>query len=653
MCGRCASLADPTDPLPGGDAAERGALLSAAAIGTALLGAAAAEWTGAYDTLAHAIPAPVGVVVTAAAVARPALRVAKEAASLHLRAHSLPLLGVIGATAAGEWPAALAMAALVHLAGRVEGSAGARARLAGERLRQLAPERARLVSGAGEARVVPVESIRPGDVVLVRPGERVPVDGVVQEGFASVDRSAVNGEHVPADLHPGDAVWAATVVLHGVLRISTLRSGEERSVARTAALATHAARGPIQRAADRTAAWMVPLVLCCALGAGLFHGSAGPAIAVLAVACGCSFALAVPAALGAAAASASRRGVRIQHAAALETLARADVLLLDKTGTLTSGVPRLTHVIALQGCGPDEVIALAAAVEAESDHPLAGAICQAACVRGLRVLSAEGFARHSGRGVAALVAGARVEVMDASRSTHPDVARAVAEIGDGATAVLQVLRDGIPVGVVAAADPLRDGVAESLADLGALGFGTVQVLTGDASPHARALAAGLGVELRAGLLPDEKVAAVCAHQREGRAVVMVGDGANDAAALLAADVGIAMGTVGTALARDAADVVLLREEWGEVPALVRLARRTVTTIRWNLAGSTLYNVVGIALAMGGVLSPVAAAAVHSLPDLFVLFSSARLLRPSGPEGARLLSFPLRGTRRRASSRLAT
>ncbi|HYW06611.1 MAG TPA: heavy metal translocating P-type ATPase [Longimicrobium sp.] len=654
MCGRCATDADAPLPAPVDERmAERRALLWAAAIGAALLAAVAAEWAGAYDAIAGAVPASVGVMVTVAAVARPALRVAREALHLRLRAHSLPLLGVLGALLAGEWPAALGMAALVHLADRVEGSTGERSRVAGERLRQLAPERARLENAAGVVRTVPVVDVRPGDVVHVLPGERVPVDGIVLEGYASLDRSETNGEHAPADVGPGDTVSASAAVLHGALRVSTLRSGSERSVARSATLAAVARAGPTQRAADRTAAWMVPLVLCCAAAAGLFHGRAEPAVAVLAVACGCSFALAVPAALSAAAACAARAGVRLQHPPALETLARADVLLVDKTGTLTTGVPELTDVVALAGYDADEVMVLAAAVEAGSDHPLAAAICQGACRRGLAVPGAEAFARHPGRGVSARVAGARVEVVDASRSTDPAVLRATAEIGAGATAILLVIRDGAPIGILAAADPVRGDVAEALRELGTLGFHTVEILTGDSSPHAAAVGAALGARVRAGLLPDAKVAAIREYQRAGRTVVMVGDGTNDTAALLAADVGIAMGAVGTALARDAADVVLLREEWSQVPAVVRMARRVVSTIRWNLAGSVVYNGIGITLAAAGVLSPVAAAAIHSLPDLVVLFSSARLLRPTGTGVARRFSFRLPGTRSRVPTGWAT
>jgi heavy metal translocating P-type ATPase len=652
MCGRCASLNDAPAQVPeSGGAMERRALLSAAAIGAALLAAAGAEWTGAFEALSRLVPTPVGIMVTVVAVARPALRVLREAAALRLRAHSLPLLGVVGALAAGEWPAALAMAALVHLADRVESSTEMRSLVAGERLRQLAPERARLESPGGALRAVLAADLKPGDVVRVLPGERIPVDGVVLEGFAAVDRSETNGERGPAEVRPGDPVWASAAVIHGALRVSTQRAGSQRAVARSASLAT-AARGPMQRAADRTAAWIVPLVLLCALAAGVYHGSAGPAIAVLAVACGCSFALAVPAALGAATAGAARAGVRVQRPAALETLAHADVLLVDKTGTLTTGVPELTHVVALPGFRTDEVLVLAAAVETESDHPLASAICEGACRRGLQVPRAREFTRVAGRGVAARVGDHPVEVMDASRSADPAVQRALSGLEPGSTAVLQVTRDGTPIGIIAAADPVRADVAAALGELAVLGFRHVEVLTGDSSPHAATVAGALGIRMRAGLLPDEKVAVIREHQRDGRTVVMVGDGTNDAAALLAADVGVAMGAVGTALARDAASMVLLREDWSQVPAMVRMARRTVRTIRGNLVWSAVYNGVGIALAVAGVLSPVAAAAVHSLPDLFVLFSSARLLRPAGTGAERHLSFPLPGARRRASSGFA-
>jgi Cu+-exporting ATPase len=614
-------------------APRRPAWAFAALAGGALAAALAGEWMGVYDALADLVPAPVWI----AALALAGWPVAREAARA-LRAgrvtpHSLVAIGAAASAAVGEWPAALVVLLLMRVAAAVEAFTGTAGREAIRALAALAPDAARVVDEDGD-RQVPLAAVRTGDVVSVRPGERIPVDGEVVEGWARVDRSAVTGEALPQEARAGAQVFAASLVHGGALRIRVTAAVSDSVFARMLRSVETAEgdRPAVHRAADRAAAWMLPVVVAAAILSFAFTGRVTAAASVLVVACSCSIALAAPLAVTAAVAAGARRGVLVRGGRALEALARVNAVLVDKTGTLTAGQPRVTCVTPLAGWSENEVLGLAAAAERDSEHPLGEAVRTAARERGVAVHACDAFQALPGRGVKARVGGAEVTVGNAWLA-GPAAAPAVEEIErTGATAVL-VACEGTAVGVIGIRDEVRDEVPAALAELDALGMEFVEIVTGDASPAAAVLADSLGVECQAGLLPEEKRALVRSYQAQGYTVAMVGDGVNDAPALACAHVGIAMGTRASALASERAGVVLLRDDWRLVPQAVRLARRAVRVIHLNLAVVLAYNAVGISLAAAGFISPVAAAALHLLPDLWVLGTSSLLLRGAGPAPA--------------------
>jgi Cu+-exporting ATPase len=348
--------------------------------------------------------------------------------------------------------------------------------------------------------------------------------------------------------------------------------------------------------------------------------------AVLVVACSCSIALATPIAMLASIGAGARHGLLIKGGKVLERLARADVLLIDKTGTLTLGKPRLTDVRPLNGRDPDELLELAASAERNSEHPLAEAVRSEAAQRGLVLRQPERFEALPGMGVRArlgemdVLVGSRRMVLGSSISPLAD------ELEQQGKTLLCIAIDGQLAGVLAAADTLRPEVPSAIASLRDLGMQSIEILTGDQEGAARELAQRVGVPYRAALLPEDKINIVRRYQAEGHTVVMVGDGVNDAPALAQADVGIAMGAVGSDVALEAAHIALMRDDWSLVPAVVRIARRTMSVVRGNFAFSAVYNVLGLSLAALGFLPPVLAAAAQSIPDLGILANSSRLLR---------------------------
>jgi P-type Cu+ transporter len=347
---------------------------------------------------------------------------------------------------------------------------------------------------------------------------------------------------------------------------------------------------------------------------------------VLVVACSCSIALATPIALLASIGAGAKRGLLIKGGKYLELLARADVLLVDKTGTLTLGQPSITDVVSLNGLSENALVTLAACAERDLEHPLAGAIRREAAGRDLPLLEPEGFEALPGVGIRATLEGSAVGV--GSRRLLPAAGSyPVAEQLEAAgKTLLWVTRNGEVAGLLAAADTAREEVPQALATVRHLGIQRVELLTGDNERTAAALAAPLGIGYRASLLPEDKIAVVRAYQAEGHTVVMVGDGVNDAPALAQADVGIAMGAAGTDIAMEAAHVIILREDWSLVPEVLHLAQRTLRVVKMNLGFTALYNLLGLSLAAFGFLPPILAAAAQSLPDLGILANSSRLLQ---------------------------
>lgn len=524
------------------------------------------------------------------------------------------------------------------LEGRARGRAGAAIRT----LIALQPATA-LVVREGVAAETPVAALEVGDLVLLRPGARAPVDGVATEGESWIDESMVTGEPAPVRKVPGDAVTGGTVNGAGALTFRAERVGADTLLASIVAMveAAQGAKLPIQSLVNRVTLWFVPAILVvAALTLGFWLWAApeqalSHAVAVLIVACPCAMGLATPISIVVGTGRGAELGVLFRRGAALQGLRDVEVAAFDKTGTLTEGRPAVTETTALDGDAA-ALLAQAAAVEALSEHPVARAVCEAAQAQGLVPAPAGGFRAETGRGVSAEVAGRTVVVGSARmlREAGVDVAplSAAAARADeaGATAICVAI-DGRPAGLIAVADPIKPGAAAALAELKALGLDLVMV-TGDAEGAARAVARQLGLEtVHAGALPAEKAGVVAALQKSGRRVVFIGDGVNDAPALAQADVGAAIGA-GTDIAIESADVVLMAEDLSAAAKAVRLSRATMANIRQNLVWAFGYNAALIPVAAGALapwgvtLSPMLAGAAMALSSVSVVANALRLRR---------------------------
>ena len=541
-----------------------------------------------------------------------------------------------GSTGALTFEVAAVVTALL-LAGRVlELRARRRAGDAVRALAELSSPDAALVTADGEI-VVPVASLVVGDVIVVRPGQRVPVDAVVIAGTSAIDRSLLTGESIPVDADPGDEVAGGALNTTGVLTLRTARIGADSTAARITRLVEQAQteKAGAQRLADRIAGVFVPIVLALALltfvgwllaGAAIAEALA-PAVAVLVVACPCALGLAVPAALLVATGRGAQLGILLRGAPSLERAERVSAIVLDKTGTVTEGRMVLAAVHVLAGEDPERALALAAAVEVGSEHPVGRAIAQAVAAPP----PAHDFVARPGIGAEAVVDGLRVSVGRPARlaadglALAPELAAAVAAEGAQGRAVAAVAWDGAIRAILATGDVLRPTSAQAVRELRALGLEPI-LLTGDGAAAAQFVAAQVGItRVISDVLPEGKAAEVARLQAEGLAVAVVGDGLNDAPALARADLGIAMGS-GADAAIAAADVTLVRPDLRSAADAVRLARQTMRTIRGNLFWAFAYNVVLLPLAALGYLNPILSGLAMACSSLFVLGNSLRLRR---------------------------
>ncbi|MEU2869654.1 heavy metal translocating P-type ATPase [Streptomyces olivoreticuli] len=515
----------------------------------------------------------------------------------------LMIVAALGAVAIGQVMDGALLIVIFATSGALEALATARTADSVRGLLDLAPDTATLLLDDGEERTVASGDLVVGDTVLIRPGERVGADGRVLDGGSEVDQATITGEPLPVVKEAGDEVFAGTVNGTGVLRVKVERDASDSVVARIVAMVEEASRtkAPTQLFIEKVeqrysigivlatlAVFAVPL----AFGSGL-TGSLLRAMTFMIVASPCAVVLATMPPLLSAIANAGRHGVLVKSAVVMERLGRVDAVALDKTGTLTEGTPRVTDVRPLAGSGldADELLAVAAAAEHPSEHPLARAVVRAARERGLRVPLAEGFTSSPGVGVTATVDGHAVAVGAPARPAggSGDGAAAAGELeGAGRTAVV-VRRDGVAVGVLGIADRLRPGAAATVASLTALTGTAPMLLTGDNPRAAARLAAEVGIgDVRAGLLPEDKVAAVREQGAAGRKVLMIGDGVNDAPALAAAHTGIAMGRAGSDLALETADAVVVRDELSAVPQVVALSRRARGLVVQNLVIASVF-----------------------------------------------------------------
>lgn len=582
------------------------------------------EWLGWFEEITARVPFVIGALLVLGAGAPIFWNVLRAAWRRQILSHTLMSLGVIAALAVGQWVTALVVVFFMYVGNFVENLTTDRARGAIRDLQKLVPQTARLARGEKEIETE-IGEVEIGDIVVVRPGEKIPVDGEVVQGHATINQATITGEAMPIEVSAGSRVYAATIAELGSLRVRATRIGEETTFGRVVQMVEQAEanRAEVQRFADKFSTYYLPIVVAFAALTFLIRHDPLATAAVLVVACSCSIALATPIAMLASIGAAAKRGIVIKGGKVIEGLAQANVVLLDKTGTLTLGKPQLTDVIALNGMNEDELLALAASVEHDSEHPVARAVRDGAAARGLSFRRVEQFQALPGVGVRGVIEDWTLEIGKAQSAHEWSDAGAYEQQGK---TLLYVRGNEKLLGVLAVSDTLRADIPDALRHLRSLGIEHIELLTGDNERAAMQLAHTLGIAFRANLLPQDKIEIVRAYQAQGKRVVMIGDGVNDAPALAQANVGIAMGSAGTDVAKEAAHVTLLRDDWRLVPETVRLAQRTMRVVKMNLGFTGVYNIIGLSLAALGILPPVLAAAAQSLPDLGIMANSSRLLR---------------------------
>jgi Cd2+/Zn2+-exporting ATPase len=591
-------------------------------------------------------PAPVTVAAYVAAILAggfyTARRALVSARSRALDINVLMLVAVAGAIVLGEWTEGASVIFLFALAQLLEARAMERARGAIRALMDLAPAEAIVRRGGVETRVG-VDEVQVGDVVLVRPGEKIPLDGVVAGGRSHVNQAPVTGESLPVEKGPGDELFAGSINGRGALDVRVERLRRDSTIARIIHLVetAQAQRAPSQTFVDRFARVYTPAVLVLAAAIAVLPPmfAAGPwsvwiyrALVLLVISCPCALVISTPVSVVSALAAAARKGVLIKGGARLERLAAVRCVAFDKTGTLTKGELRVTGVLPVNGASPERILQLAASLEARSEHPIGRAIVEHADADGLALMPVHHFEALPGLGARATL-DAR-EVVVGSHRLFEDAGLCSSEVHDRLEAVpsegestVIVGEAGLPLGVISVADTPREAAADAISLLRAHGVQHVALLTGDHEPAARALGAVVGVdEVRADLLPDDKLAAVHALREQHGVLAMIGDGVNDAPALAAADIGVAMGVAGTDAALETADVALMADELLKIPYALRLSRATGRTIRANIGFSLILKGAFLVMAVAGTATLWMAVVADMGASLIVIANALRLLR---------------------------
>ena len=555
--------------------------------------------------------------------------------SFDIKADVLVSLALIASVCIGEDFAAGEVAFIMQLGALLEELTVAKARAGIEKLVRLTPQTARRIV-SGKETVIPAEQVKVGDVLRVLPGETIPVDGVILSGLTSVNQAVMTGESLPVDKSVGDSVSSGTVNQFGSFEMEAQKVGEDSSIQRMIRLvqSADAGKAKIVGIADRWATWIVIIALSAAALTWIFTGEIIRAVTILVVFCPCALVLATPTAIMAAIGNATKHGFLVREGDALERLSAVKKIVFDKTGTLTNGTPQVVKVKADPiYASKERLYAFCAAAEQFSEHPLGKAIVR--CYqqqKGKEMLEAKGFAMLPGRGVSAQVEKTKVLAGNAELFEEHGIAfsetiaaDAEKEIRQGCT-VIYVALNGKAAGYLALSDTLREESADMLRKLSELKTEPV-LLTGDHESAAQTIAAQLDIcEVHASCLPEDKLQWIDAYQKRGERVCMIGDGINDAPSLKKADVGIAMGGIGSDIAVEAADIALVNDEVKEVPHLIALSKRMMLTIKCNLSFSMGLNFLAILLAITGVLNPVVGALVHNAGSVLVIINSALLLR---------------------------
>lgn len=542
-------------------------------------------------------------------------------------------VAMIAAIIIGEYSAAALVVFMFAIGDWLESLTVARADNALKDLAKLVPATV-VVIRAGREIILPVEQVVPGDIVLVRSGERIGVDGVIQSGSGSINQSAITGESMPIDKKTGDEVFAGTLNEVGALEIQVTRIGSETTLGQIVKLVRDAqqSQAPVQRIANKYARILVPITFGIAVLVYLLTGDITRSITVLVVVCPCALVLATPTAVVAAIGNAAKRGMLVKSGAVIEQIGKVDVVAFDKTGTLTHGQPIVQQIIALDGYPTDQILSFAASIERGSEHPIGRSIVQASLERQIEPVNVENFAVLPGYGVTGhvdtrqIVIGNRALLNERNIEWTDEVNQQVQQLERQGQTVIPLAIDGVLKGLITLADTPRSEAKKAIAELKRVGIKEVIMITGDNPRTANRIAKELGIDrVYAEVLPQDKLRIIRELQAEGKKVAFVGDGVNDAPALAAAEVGIAMGLAGTDVALETADIGLMADEIERVPQIIDLSRRALGVIRQNVIFSMSMNVLSVALGGLGIIGPVIGALMHETSALPVLANSARLI----------------------------
>jgi len=542
-------------------------------------------------------------------------------------------VALIATIAIGEFRAAAVIVFIMAVAGALETYTLDKTRRSIRNLLDLTPKMATIRRNNEEV-AIPVSEVQVGDILIVRPGGRIPADGIVEAGQSCVNQAPITGESMPVEKFKGAEVFSGTLNETGRLEIRTTKVGHDTTLARIVHLVEQAqgTKAPIQNLADRFTTWFLPTVLILAVIAFLASGNIKVAVSVLLVACPCAFAIATPTAVTAGISNMARRSVLIKGGIFLELAQKIDALLVDKTGTFTFGKPKVVDVIAFDGISEEEVLRLAAIAEKYSEHPLARSVMICAKERGIEVPDPTDFNIEVGMGVTALFDGKEILVgknkflQDKGICVAKYIEYAISEQTEQGRTTILVSNDMKPVGLIAIADEIRPQTPRSIVALKAMGIKKIIMLTGDNHKVAKSVAEEIGVDdFQAELLPEQKLQFVEKLQKQGKIVGMIGDGINDAPALALADVGIAMGAAGTDVAVETADVTLMNDDLSRVVNFMNMSRKVMFRIKLNIFFSMMYNVIGFILAGFGMLTPVLAVVFQEIGCITVVFSSTLLL----------------------------
>jgi Cd2+/Zn2+-exporting ATPase len=550
-----------------------------------------------------------------------------------LNVDTLVSIAAISATAVGAYQEAATVIFIMLLGEFLEGFTVGKARKAIASLIQLSPKTAWVKRGDEEVRV-PIEDVKPDEVVIVKPGDRIPVDGKIISGCGSINQATLTGESIPVEKEVGDKVYCGTINESGSCEIVATQVAEDTKLAqiKRLILEAQAQKSPTQRVMDRFSRYFIPAIIAVAFATFLVTGEIIRAITILIVACPCALVLGTPTAVVAAIGNAARRGILIKGGVYLERMGRLKTLLMDKTGTLTEGKPKVVQTVAFDGGDEKELLYWAAIAEKRSEHPLAKAVTKKAEDLRLTIPHPKVFENFRGKGVKAqwdsktIIVGTS-EMLKGEGIEIPEAAKGPLESkeAEGLTSLLVTLNRRL-LGIISIADTLREGAKEAIQKIREEGVSEIWMVTGDSPLVANRIGKELDIRYEAKLLPEDKVLTVKEWRRKGRVVAMIGDGVNDAPALAAADIGIAMGAVGTDVTIETADVALMTDDLEKISTVIRLSRKALRVIKENIIFAIAFNTVLVVLSAQGWITMILGAVMHQASSLLVIFNSMRLLR---------------------------